>query len=291
MQILKSTQDESVNFIVPHVEGYFESRYVRKAKDYFTCYLSPQTGCRQACKMCHLTATKQTQAHNAMTYDLVEQARRVLEYYKTQEPAKIVNFSFMARGEALANPFVNAITIEHLNTLAARYGLYPRICISTILPKTFKVKLHERFAPYTPDIYYSIYSTNPTFKKVWLPNAKPVEEAFEELLEYQNITKKIIRLHWAFIDAEVTNNTLEDVESICYLVKSSGLRVDINLVRYNPPNEDSREPPEEVLHGRVMQIRTMLPEVKVKLVSRVGLDVKASCGMFVGGGNEKQRLV
>lgn len=282
--VLRSELDASVNFVTPHLRGYFESRYVRRTEDYFTCYISPQTGCRQACKMCHLTATKQVYADNATISDVEKQVALVFDHYNQQQPARIVNFSFMARGESLVNPNVNAEMISMLNEKATKAKLYPRVCISTIFPKSVKSKLHERFAPYAPDIYYSIYSTNSEFKKVWLPNAKPVVEAFDELLEYQDVTKKIIKLHWAFIDSEVTNNTEEDVASICDLILRTGLRVDINIVRYNPPDDKSAEPSEAVLESRVNQIRKTLPNTRVKLVSRVGLDVKASCGMFVKEG-------
>lgn len=288
MQTLKSNIDNSVNFVLPATTGYFECRYVRRTPDYFVCYLSAQSGCRQACRMCHLTATKQTQAEDAGVFDIEDQARTVLDYYKEQiqptEPAKVVHFSFMARGEPLANKWIWETHAEHtfsdLYRRARRLNLYPRFCISTILPKTLNKPLVDLFGPYQPDIYYSIYSTSESFRKKWLPNALPVDEGLAKLVEYQQLTRKLIRLHWAFIEGE--NDSEEDVQGIIKAVRQAGLRVDVNIVRYNPYSSlQGKEPSEDVIQRLVGIIREELPESAVKAVDRVGFDVKASCGMFV----------
>lgn len=287
MQSLKSTLDDSVNFVRPALEGFFECRYVRRTSDYFVCYLSAQSACRQACKMCHLTVTKQTRAIDAGIAEVREQALAVLDYYKEhirpKKPAKVVHFSFMARGEPLANKYLwggNCSLFSDLYHLARGLDLYPRFCISTILPKTLDDSLVNLFGPYQPDIYYSVYSTSETFRKKWLPNAAPVDAALTRLVDYQRLTRKLIRLHWAFIEGE--NDSTEDVRGILRAVRCAGLRVDVNIVRYNPYSPlQGREPTEEVIRGLAELIRYELPESTVKVVDRVGFDVKASCGMFV----------
>lgn len=289
MQMLKSNIDDSVNFVLPAAAGYFECRYVRRTPEYFVCYLSAQSGCRQACRMCHLTATKQTQAEDAGVFDIEDQARTVLDYYvehiQAAEPAKVVHFSFMARGEPLANKWIweshAEQTFSDLYRRARRLNLYPRFCISTILPKTLDKPLVDLFGPYQPDLYYSIYSTSESFRKKWLPNALPVDEGLSKLVEYQQLTRKLIRLHWAFIEGE--NDSEEDVQGILRAVQQARLRVDVNIVRYNPYSPlQGKEPSEDVVQRLVGLIREELPESAVKAVDRVGFDVKASCGMFVG---------
>src|SRR5687767_10908171 len=67
-----SRLDASVNFVRAADVGRIEARYVRRTDDYVVVYLSSQTGCRQACRMCHLTATGQTKLRDPTHAELVE---------------------------------------------------------------------------------------------------------------------------------------------------------------------------------------------------------------------------
>ena len=108
---LVSEEDSSINYVVPCSDGgYFESRFVQRSSDYFIIYLSSHSGCNQACRMCHLTQTKQTMMTPATLDDYVQQAKQVLNnvsfaYHRAVGLTKI-KFSFMARGEPLLNPTI-----------------------------------------------------------------------------------------------------------------------------------------------------------------------------------------
>lgn len=288
VQILKSAEDASVNFVFSGDHpGYFEARYVRRdnSPKYFACYLSSQSGCKQACRMCHLTNTKQTQTENATAEIFLEQAETVLKYYDENcTPAEIVHYNFMARGEAFANPlFIRDSTnvLYSLGEMAIKRNLIPRTLISTILPKNLKGQsLSKIFPVIHPEIYYSIYSMKDEFRRKWLPNALPVDEAIQMLVEYQENTKMIPKLHWAFIEGE--NDSMEDVELICNKIESTKLRVDFAIVRYNPYSDVyGKESSENIIDNHMRVIKSYMPFSRVKKIKRVGPDVKASCGMFV----------
>jgi len=237
-KILKSSEDDSVNFVFNgNYPGYMEARYVRRDPKYFACYLSSQTGCNQGCRMCHLTATKQTKKADVTLDQYLEQSHAVFKHYDNNCPrAEIVHFNFMARGEAFNNhEFITRgkELFDHLGTDAVSRDLFPRFLISTILPECMEGRsLSKLFPVIHPEIYYSIYSVNSDFRKKWLPKALPVNIALKMLKEYQENTKKIIKLHWAFIEGE--NDSEEDMAILCHKVRASGLRVDIAIVRYNP---------------------------------------------------------
>lgn len=283
---LRSTQDPSVNIVEQRLVGFLESRYVRRSPDYFACYLSSHSGCNRGCAMCHLTVTGQTSFEPADRYDFLEQARRVFAEYDaadaTQRLAKRVHFNFMARGEPLANPTLltqGDDLFYQLGTYAASRELSSKFCISTIMPQTLRKSLHEVFRWTSPTIYYSLYSISPVFRAKWLPMAMPPEQALAMLAEWQLHSKKIVKLHHALIDGE--NDSIDDALNICEAVDKHSLICEFNLVRYNPATlAQGVESPDA---ARETYLRTMRVYLlgRVKEVTRVGLDVKASCGTFV----------
>jgi adenine C2-methylase RlmN of 23S rRNA A2503 and tRNA A37 len=283
---LRSSQDASVNWDRPADIGRIEARYVRRCPDYFVVYLSSQTGCDQGCRMCHLTATKQTRLRDVAPEELLEQAETVLDYYRREAPpARSVHFNFMARGEPLANEHLLARADELLGELARRavaLNLRPRYLVSTIFPKVLGDRLLEDvFVTHHPEIYYSLYSVRERFRRRWLPKALPVEEALDRLASWQRSTYKVCKIHHAFIAGE--NDSEADVHAVCDALESRRLMAHVNIVRYNPPGpRHGVEPPEEVIQRNAQIYRTRLPYARVRVIPRVGYDVQASCGMFVG---------
>jgi 23S rRNA (adenine2503-C2)-methyltransferase len=63
-----------------------------------------------------------------------------------------------------------------------------------------------------------------------------------------------------------------------------GLIVHVNIVRYNPhdPARHGVEPGEEIIERNAAIYRSRLPNAQVSVIARVGYDVAASCGMFLG---------
>lgn len=285
-EIQYSQIDDSVNFIDKLGPGsYFESRYVRRHPEYVACYLSTQTGCEKNCRMCHLTATGQNKkVKEASIVDLFLQAEGVLDHYTkvSEKKASVVHFNFMARREPLACTSMTHKSEDlflGLARIAKFYHLKPRFLISSILPSTFTKEFEEIFPLIHPEIYYSLYSLDESFRKRWLPQAMPVIDALGKLYRWQRFSKKIIRIHHALIAGE--NDHDEDAIAIGHALTTSKLRADFTLVRYNPPTEASRESERYEEYAR--KLKEWSPnETRIKVLNRVGFDVKASCGMFVG---------
>jgi 23S rRNA (adenine2503-C2)-methyltransferase len=283
----RSVQDASVNWDRPADVGRIEARYVRRGPDYFVVYLSSQTGCAQGCRMCHLTATGQTRLRDVTIAEMLDQARTVLEHYRREgPPARSVHFNFMARGEPLANQALLADAdglLGELSRLAVALGLRPRHLVSTIYPHDLGSRpLEDVFVTHHPDIYYSIYSMSERFRRRWLPKAMPAEMALDRLVSWQRSTHKLVTLHHAYIAGE--NDAEGDVHAICDALEERGLLTHVNIVRYNPhdPARHGVEPPEEVIQRNAAIYRERLPGAQVSIIARVGFDVAASCGMFLG---------
>jgi len=282
LEVLKSKEDESINFIIKGNtdKNFQECRYVRRRPNYFVCYLSCQDSCKMGCRMCFLTITNQREGNNMSIDSILNQAQLVFNHYTTQPKADTVHFSFQARGEFLDTSLDSNELFWKLGKLALKYDVKPRFMVSTIMPKALKdIELKDRFSLIHPNIYYSIYSTDEKFRKKWLPSALPTDIALTKLKNYQYHSNKIIKLHWAFISAE--NDSKDSINNIIDAVNKVNLRVDVNIVRYNPYSKEyGEETDETVIIEHSKTLRNAWPNSKIKIVDRIGKDVNASCGMF-----------
>lgn len=283
---LVSKLDASVNFVTPSSDGgFYESRFVYRGNDYFICYLSSHSGCALACEMCHLTATKQTMMKPASLETYLSQAEKVLEHARTAVPdIKRVTFSFMARGEPLLNPTILGASTEFfmaLSNLAERVlgRVLVNFSVSTVMPN--RVDLAKVFPIIHPRIYFSAYSAQDEIRKRLVPNGLPFAEAAERILDFNRTTGKICLIHGAYIEG--VNDDLNDVAEMAQAFWTG--TIGANIVRYNPPDSSTKETSEDQLFRIKHTLESWL-KGPVKLVARVGLDVKASCGMFVEKKNE-----
>lgn len=288
MQTLKSEIDQSVNFVENHLVGFIESRYVRRSAEYFIAYLSSQTGCNRGCRMCHLTATRQTQFTNCDVADFVSQLESVFSHYREHlrnngaalsSPARYMHINWMARGEPLANPTITDNSTElfyRLGSIAQNNGLPVKLNISTIMPTTMRKSLVDMFPVIQPTIYYSIYSVKNDFRNKWLPGAMDVNTALSLLAEYQRFSKKIVKFHCAFIHGE--NDSRSDISDMMKLIAKHKITGEFNIVRYNPFSA------EQGLEAYwVDEIADFISsKMPCKIIPRVGSDVHASCGTFFG---------
>ena len=285
LKVLNSQIDHSVNFVEEQLIGFLESRFVRKCDDYFIAYLSSQTGCNRGCTFCHLTATGQTSFIDSSHNDFVAQAIQVFKHYRKEtKPAKYMHYNFMARGEPLANKILldsGDDLLQKLGQVAKGEGLPAKFNISTIMPVSLKKSLSDIFNYINPTIYYSIYSTNSKWRKDWMPAAMDSDEALRMLRDYQDFSKKIVKIHYAFIAGE--NDSVEEVNNVCDAIERHNLICEFNLVRYNAASPDQGvESSEEVIDRNLNLITDRFRfSTKVQMIPRVGFDVKASCGMFV----------
>lgn len=302
LRVLRSDLDASVNFVQPMGDDrpgeMIESRFVKRRARDFIIYLSSQTGCNRGCRMCHLTATRQTRAEDVDLLGFCAQVRQVcasmiegntVEQNKQLVQAlKHVHFNFMARGEPLMNRVIlgqaDTMFLTLSNVMRLHSGmphLGARFNVSTIMPATVQdTPLTAVFTTVHPTLYYSLYSLQPEFRRRWLPAAMDPQRAGELLHDYQRMTRKTIKLHHCLIRGE--NDGDNDASLIIKWVHRHHLQCEFNLVRYNPPTD--AEGMEATAAQRTRYQRILLNGgVKSKTIERVGYDVQASCGMFVNG--------
>lgn len=287
---LHSKIDPSVNTLI---DGY-ETRFV--SRDYTPIiYLSSFDGCDQACRMCHLTQNGTTSMNPADVERFVQQATASLiqakKHFADKTQPSHLHYNFMARGEPLLNktimdnwPQLSAELIR----LANEYflGISVKFKISTIMPPFYEVDDNGTIlSGYTeipfkvnkPEIYYSFYSAQTEFRKRWIPKAQEPKEALRILATYRRGGGEV-RIHCAFIEGH--NDSLVSVLDLVRSIKYYNTSDKFNIIRFNSPDESKWiEPTEEQL----LDIKKFLIDkgFDVQMVERVGMDVGASCGMFI----------
>lgn len=293
-QTLNSSEDESINVVFSKGSSYLESRYVERfenGKRKVIVYLSSQNGCNQSCRFCHLTQTKQTQFEQGTLTDYLEQANKILTIPKLKTGViDQLNFNFMARGEPLLNPLIQnnwSLLRSALLNLLIENNIRAdkvRFKISTIGPISVEnyAEVIDGLAEYPDtDIYYSLYSLHESFRVKWLPKSHAPERFLNALLKHHH--ENNIILHWAFISGENDDyDTVMGIINLLRQLKTANPHLAewvprVNIVRYNPHVKSTC-----VESDRVFVNADLLRQVaNVKVVNRVGHDVKASCGMFV----------
>lgn len=289
---LKSENDASENHVIPTEDGgNWEARWVQRTCEYGIVYVSSHTGCSMSCRFCHLTATRQTMMTPASMDVYLEQLRQGLSTYMRRrdegqiEPTEKIHVNFMARGEPLMNPTILKQSHELFAKMReimeqAQPGVEKKFLVSTIIPDDLEHDIDQFLSDEDVELYYSLYSLNPMFRKKWLAKAMSGEGGLDLCKRYQDKTGKRVNLHWAFIAGQ--NDSDKDVDLILEAVKRRDLRCKFNLVRYNPHDErHGEETSEENLNRQFNKIYQTLGDPESRIVPRVGFDVKASCGMFV----------
>ena len=279
----ESKVDNSINYIKTFEKGQvLESRFVQREGDKLIIYLSSQTGCEMSCRMCHLTATGQNKnVRDATLNEVLSQFYTVISEITKTDATKI-HINFMARGEPLLNKDL-MINFGYLT------GLISHVCdlslgvsdvrfnVSTIMPKNYWSlnATDQEFGRVS--IYYSMYSVDGSFRKRWLPRAMDPCLAIPNLKKYHKLGCKI-KVHFALIDSE--NDSILDIRNMCNLFLKHDFRPDFNLVAYNPYSSSQGKESSQSTYADVKNMIKEILGVNVKIIPRVGFDIKASCGMF-----------
>lgn len=308
-EIIESKIDKSFNVISRNNNTLMsESRWVQREPDSAIVYLSSEVGCNKSCRFCWLTQTGQVDDAPLTPWSVIDQARSVLAHAEAKnhwslKHIKRLHFNFMARGEFFSNyEFWNSseTIFPQLHHVARSY--IPKVSckfkISTIFPTDMECldgRLsdsenasalyefvsermgHDGCTPGdTYQIYYSLYSLRPEFRKRWIPKAidpEIVGMAFSG-------TTDLLVIHHALIAGE--NDTEEDIALIHDWLERHNLRVQFNLVMYNPFGDKHGEGTSDVATAAYVNQMKLSHRVEMmQVIPRVGPDVYASCGMFV----------
>lgn len=231
---------------------------------------------------CHLTQKGLTNDVNVSSNVFRQQVFFVLAAIsKSGLVPSDFHVNFMARGEPFLNPELSSEELYRaISLLIGSYWPGKRIefKISTIVPLEIKI----RDLPRPVDLYYSMYSTSNSFRKKWLPKAMPIPLALRHLKYLVDTTGSRLYIHHALIRGQ--NDSVEDAQSCIDEIRQV-LTVDyplnLNIVKFNTPDVDKWQETDDEQVVRYVDVWKQAG-FQTQVVNRVGFDVAASCGMFIG---------
>lgn len=290
IRTLRSSVTPCTNFLIDYKGGVIEARYVRKADNYVALYVSSHNGCSMGCNFCHLTQNGDTKMNHVDIATYEGQMRMVLDHYRQERDAgrcvvaERCNINFMSKGDAMANKYVvnqYPKMWEMMDRVCREYGLDAKPNISTIMPNTVKNhKLIDIFGDSPVWLYYSLYSMNPVFRKRWLPNAMPAEEALDKLKAYQEQKNRVITFHFTLIKGH--NDNMADIYRMAEELRQRNFNGKLNLVRFNPhPSVSDVESDPHKINEIFDILSSIFNNPKSYIVPRLDVNTKTPCGMFV----------
>lgn len=229
------------NWVTNFGRGEIQTRFVQKLPSYFNANLSS-----------HIQSANSV---NIAEYE--EQFKLVLRHYNQtkSKPAEQVNINFTTRGEPLANKFlVNEWNRLHdrLYWQANSCNLRAKMNISTVMPHAIARRdLCEVFDKRPANIYYSLYSIDPDFRSIWIPDAMDWNAALDKLHDYhefcRNEGRGSVTFRWAFIKGQKDQNEQADrVAEVLAKKDFSGAK--FNIVPFDRyPRRSEEKPAQENL--------------------------------------------
>ena len=238
-----------------------------------TVCLSSQIGCAMGCRFC---ATGQGGFERSLEVnEIVDQVLSIREVFD-RRPSHIV---FMGMGEPLLNLDAVLASISCLNN---DLGIgQRRITVSTVgvpntLPQLAELAL-TRLGRVQFTLAFSLHAPTQELRESLIPTAKnySLNNILDDCRHYLNITGR--RVSFEYILLGNVNDKIEHAEQLADLV--SGFQSHVNLIPYNPIEEEDYQPP------NISQVRAFMSilekrRIAVSLRSSRGLDQNAACGQL-----------
>jgi 23S rRNA (adenine2503-C2)-methyltransferase len=241
--------------------------------DRLTVCVSSQVGCPMACRFC--ATGKGGFQRSLAVHEIVDQVLTVRDVMQ-QRPTHVV---FMGMGEPLLN--IDAV-LAAIDCLCSDLGMAQRqITVSSVgVPKTLPklaALAQERLGRTQFTLAVSLHAPDQELRQQLIPTAHayPIEALLKDCREYVAITGR--RLSFEYILLGGLNDHPDQALALADLV--SGFQSHVNLIAYNPIEEESFERP-SISAIQAFRRNLISRGIAVSIRASRGLDADAACGQL-----------
>ena len=232
-----------------------------------TACVSSQVGCACNCKFC--ATAKLGFVRNLTPREIIEQVLTI----QRDTGLKVTNIVFMGQGEPLLNldNVLKAIEIFNRDFVIG----IRRLTVSTcgIIPQIRKLAQLD----FQPTLAISLHAPNHETRQSLMPieNKYPIDELMQTLKDYVGLTGRRVTIEYTLIKG--FNDTVDCAKQLAVLL--IGLKANINLIIYNPNDQDDFEKPSK---ESIQKFKYILEQSGKKVTIRLerGSDIDAACGQL-----------
>ena len=232
-----------------------------------TACVSSQVGCACNCKFC--ATAKLGFVRNLTPREIIEQVLTI----QRDTGLKVTNIVFMGQGEPLLNldNVLKAIEIFNRDFVIG----IRRLTVSTcgIIPQIRKLAQLD----FQPTLAISLHAPNHETRQSLMPieNKYPIDELMQTLKDYVGSTGRRVTIEYTLIKG--FNDTVDCAKQLAVLL--IGLKANINLIIYNPNDQDDFEKPGK---ESIQKFKYILEQSGKKVTIRLerGSDIDAACGQL-----------
>jgi len=279
---------------------------VTQDKRKYSVIISSSVGCPLSCQFCHLTLLNKP--HRALSHkEITDNVLEAIHVTRDHEDlsSRYIKLCFMGEGEAILN--ISNVRIAALDIIS---GVMERgwaagldgVDIATAFPNVGVGKLYEIIAfnhelsvkwPLNPHnyelnvrgefrsvvrLFYSMHHSNDVDRAKLMPGTAPLSDALRRLGTIANSSVNLV-IHYMFIEG--VNDSSDQVNELVNLINGLeyAYKIQFRILRYNPPNADTRESPR--LKDIVSYLQDDLAVDFIKVQYSAGEAIKGACGMFM----------
>ena len=243
------------------------------SEDRLTVCVSSQVGCPMACLFC--ATGKEGLARSLALHEIVDQVLSVREAME-RRPTHVV---FMGMGEPLLN---TEVVLEALAVCCRDLGMAQRqITVSTVgvpgtLPRLAE-RAHEVLGRAQFTLAVSLHAPDQRLREELIPTARayPLPQLLEDCRHYARETSR--RVSFEYILLAGVNDSPAQAQALSRLLR--GFQSHVNLIPYNPIEEEEFERPSQQSVNRFRQV-LLDQSIAVSVRASRGLDQDAACGQL-----------
>jgi 23S rRNA (adenine2503-C2)-methyltransferase len=243
------------------------------SEDRLTVCVSSQVGCPMACRFC--ATGKEGLARSLALHEIVDQVLSVREAME-RRPTHVV---FMGMGEPLLN---TEVVLEAIAVLCRDLGMAQRqITVSTVgvpgtLP-TLAERAHQALGRAQFTLAVSLHAPDQRLRQALIPTARayPLDQLLDDCRRYARQTSR--RVSFEYILLAGVNDAPAQAQALAHLLR--GFQSHVNLIPYNPIDEEEFERPSQQSVNRFRQV-LVEQSIAVSVRASRGLDQDAACGQL-----------